>query len=152
MSLWPADKGDADFKLRRYHFPLRNYKSTVPWKRNLCQFLWKTNIWIQKKLCIERLQEDIFVKTDNWLSLTQQACAYLVCNRKRIIKKYRWSFCGDEYFVVSELKASGQDFHICDCPKLLLVQFENDSPRSFPRSAYPDFLGSGYLWARKFKS
>ena len=75
-----------------------------------------------------------------------------MAHKKEILKKYRWSFCGDEYFVASELYGAKEHFEICDTPKLLYVDFIKDSPRSIPLGEYDSLKGTGYLWARKFTS
>lgn len=148
MRFWPEDPGDADFKLRRYHFPLRHYKFGSTFRRRLCQLTWRVVIKVQKVLGIRHMKAERFFKTDNWVSLTEESRRYLVENKDRILKKYRWSFCGDEYFAASELKA--REFPIHDCQKLLYVEFQYDTPKSFPLADYPELQKTGFWWARKF--
>ena len=50
MRRWADDPGDADFKLRRYHFPLGHYKYGSPGQRRLCQLAWQVVIKVQKIL------------------------------------------------------------------------------------------------------
>ena len=150
MRFWPDDPGDADFKLRRYHFPLGHYKYGSPFQQRLCQLIWQCVIKVQKVLGIRHLKEGSFIKTDNWLSLTEEACKYLVQNKMPILKKYRWSFCGDEYFVASELALHSDLFKIFDCKSLLHVVFQYDTPRAFTLDEYPLLQSTGYWWARKF--
>ncbi len=47
------------------------------------------------------------------------------------MKKYKWSFCGDEFFVASELATLPDQFKLHDCKNLLYVVFQYDTPRSF---------------------
>lgn len=148
MRFWPEDPGDADFKLRRFHFPLRHYKFGSALSRRLCQLTWQVVIKAQKISGIRHMKAERFFKTDNWVSLTEKSCRYMVESRDRILKKYRWSFCGDEYFAASELKV--REFNIYDCQKLLYVEFQYDTPRSFPLADYPELQKTGYWWARKF--
>lgn len=150
MRFWDNDPGDADFKLHRYHFPLRHYKFGSPLQRRLCQFTWQGVIKVQKMLGIRHLKENHFVKTDNWLSLSENACRYLVSEKDRILKKYKWSFCGDEYFVASELVAKPEEFTIYDCKNLLYVEFRKDTPKTFSLHDYTQLQATGYWWARKF--
>lgn len=152
MRFWPQDDGDADFKLRRYHFPIRGFKSPNRFRRSICQFTWKCVLKVQKMLGIRHLQKERFFKTDNWLSLTEDAARYLVTRKKEILKKYRWSLCGDEYFVASELRAAGNRFEIYDFPRLLYVDFILDSPRLLSMADYSELSKTGYLFARKFSS
>jgi len=147
---WQEDAGDADFKLRRYHFPLRHFKYGSSFQRLLCQNTWNFIIKVQKILGIRHWKDEKFIKTDNWLSLSEDDCQYLIMHRKEILDKYRWSFCGDEYFVASELAKGGKSFY--SFPKLLYVEFQGDTPRTFNISYLPVLQSSDYLWARKFSS
>lgn len=147
---WADDPGDADFKLHRYHFPLRDYKSVYANRRRLCQLTWQVVIKIQKILGIRHLEEHTFCKTDNWMSLSESACSFLVTRKDRILQKYHWSFCGDEYFAASELMASPTAFKFFDCQKLLYVEFQKDTPRIFSLTDYSKLQESGFFWARKF--
>lgn len=150
MRFWAEDPGDADFKLRRYHFPLRHYKFGSHFQQRRCQLTWQGIIKIQKVLGIRHYKESTFIKTDNWLSLTEKACSYLVQNKMSILKKYKWSFCGDEFFVASELATLPDQFKLHDCKNLLYVVFQYDTPRSFTLDEYPQLQSTGYWWARKF--
>ena len=150
MRFWADDPGDADFKLRRYHFPLRHYKFGSPLRQRLCQLTWQVVIKIQKVFGIRHLTGERFVKTDNWLSLSDNACRYLVQEKDRILKKYKWSFCGDEYFIASELATHPEQFKLYDCENLLYVEFLKDTPRTFMLDDYSRLQRSGYWWARKF--
>lgn len=149
---WAPNERDMDFKIHRYHFPLRAYKSGSAFRRTLCQRSWQAVLKVQKILGIRHLTDQRFYKTDNWLSLTEEASRYLVGHRRDILKKYRWSFCGDEYFAVSELKRSGVPFQFFDCQNLLHVVFHGDTPCTYLFSDIPALKESGCLWARKFTS
>jgi len=152
MRFWQEDAGDADFKLRRYHFPLQHYKFGNPLQQRFCQLTWKCVIKIQRILGIRHLKDVSFIKTDNWLSLTEGACTYLVKHKMTIVRKYRWSFCGDEYFAASELTALPEQFKLFNCVNLLYVVFQHDTPRSFALDEYSQLQGTGYWWARKFST
>lgn len=151
MRFWKPNEGDADFKLRRYHFPMRHFK--VPghaFCRAVETFIWRAALKVQKVFGIRHLRHVDFRKTDNWMSLTERGARFLVDNRARILRKYRWSFCGDEYFAATELCAEKDRFDILDDQQLLYVEFLGDTPRSFAVDAYPRLQETRYLWARKF--
>lgn len=152
MRLWVDDPGDADFKLRRYHFPLGHYKYGDSFQRRLCQLTWQAIIKIQKVLGIRHLKDEQFIKTDNWISLSEQGCRYLVEHREAILRKYSWSFCGDEYFAATELATQGKRFHFYDCQDLLHVEFQGDTPRTFSLTELPKLQQTGCWWARKFSN
>ena len=151
MRFWKRDDGDADFKLRRYHLPMRHFKTPGhAFQRALETFCWKACLKVQKVCGIRHLRQMDFRKTDNWMSLSEKGCRYLVEHRAEILRKYRWSFCGDEYFAASELLACGDAFDILDEQRLLHVEFLGDTPRTFPLEAYTGLQQTGCLWARKF--
>lgn len=151
VRFWPEDAGDADFKLRRFHFPIRDFKSPVRWRRNLCQRIWTAVLKVQKILGIRHLRSCNFRKTDQWLSVTEVACNYLVRHKDNILKKYRWAFCPDEYFVASELLSHrDHPFRFYDCQQLLFVEFDRESPKLIPLSQLKELRETPYWWARKF--
>ena len=151
MRFWEADEGDADFKLRRYHYPMRYFKSAGhPVRKAVDSFIWKALLKIQKALGIRHHIRCHFQKTDNWMSLSETGCAYLVRHKDEILRKYRRSFCGDEYFAATELLTQPETIRILDCQNLLHVEFLGDTPRSFPLSKYAAIQKTGAWWARKF--
>ena len=150
LRFWPKDEGDADFKLRRYHFPIWDFKSSNNARRSVCQFTWKCVLKDKKVFGIRHHKQEQFLKSDNWLSLTDAAAKYIVPRKKEILKKYRWSLCGDEYFVATELHLAGNNFRINNCQNLLYVDFVNDSPKTLSLTDYPVLCKTDYLFARKF--
>lgn len=148
---WKRDDGDADFKLRRYHLPMRHFKTPGhAFSRAVETFCWKACLKVQKVFGIRHLRQMDFQKADNWMSLTEQGARFLVQDRRRILRRYKWSFCGDEYFAPSELLARGDTFDIFDYQQLLYVEFLGDTPRTFPFEAWSGLRETGCLWARKF--
>ena len=151
MHFWDHDEGDADFKLRRYHYPMRYFKSPGHRIRKVMDnMIWRVLLKAQKVLRIRHHIECNFRKTDNWLSLSERGCRHLVRSKDMILKKYRWSFCGDEYFVATELLSTAETFQLYDCKNLLYVKFIGDTPMSFPLAALSTLHNTGFLWARKF--
>lgn len=150
MRFWEEDKGDADFKIRRYHFPVRNLKSPRTALRKLSQWMWTAVLKVQKTLGIRHYTAEEFRKTDQWLSLTEKACRYLVGHTEYLLHKYKWAFCPDEYFIASELMKDPGTFTIYDCPGLLHVEFVHESPKVFSLGDYARLQETGCFWARKF--
>lgn len=150
MRIWPEDAGDADFKLRRYHF-FRSFENN---RRKtfgiMAHLLYLALMRVQILLGLHRRKREWFVKSDNWVSLTNNAVSYLVRNKKEILRKYKYTFCGDEYFVASELFSNADKFKIHDMQNLLYVEFVRANPRSFPLNEYQRLCETGYVFARKF--
>lgn len=149
MNIYQPTEWQIDLKLRRYHFFIRNYQSSHRVRRSLSQYFWRANMAVQKLFGIRHNTGCDFVKSDNWLSLTEKAVSYLVTHKKSIFKKYRFSFCGDEYFAGSELSEAGE-YKILNENKLLYTVFGNANPKTLTVEDYDDMVGSDCLFARKF--
>lgn len=152
LRFWERVAVEEDFKMRRFHYPIRDFNSPCRLRRQACRTVWRASLWVQKRLGIRHFRRENFCKADQWVSLTEQSCRFFVDNRERILKKYRWTFCPDEFFVPTELTAhpeAGAYFHY---PQLLYAEFGDDSPRTFPLEAYEELKKTGCLWARKFKA
>ena len=151
MHLWEQDERDVGNKLQRYNFFVNGFSSPTAWIRKFSQFCWSVTQKIQKCLKVMRFPGFTFFKSDNWVSLTEQATEYLVAHAGEIERKYRYSYCGDEYFVATELINAG-GFKIVDTEKLLKVDFDRYNPRVFTMDDYNSLAASDCLFARKFSS
>ena len=127
-------------KMRRYNLFLGH------------SFLWRAAIAVQRILHIERNKGKEFYKAANWVSLTQEAMDYILAHKQEILKTYKYSFCGDEYFVPSELMASQLKDKVYNYDKYLLHNIGRANAETFTLADLPKLQESGYLFARKFTS
>jgi len=125
-------------KMRRYNLFLGH------------SFWWRAAIAVQRRLHIERNKGREFYKAANWVSLTQGAMDYVLTHKKEILKTYKYSFCGDEYFVPSELMASPLKDKIYSYDKYLLHNIGRANAQTFTLADLPKLQETGYLFARKF--
>jgi len=140
-------------KMRRLNLFIGGYQSKNAVLSRFCQFLWKSSIAIQRLLEITVNTGNCFYKASNWASFTQEAVEYLVTNKKRILKKYRYSFCGDEFFAPTELMESPLKDKILSDDKLLYCNIVKANAEALSvEKDYPRLLGNGYVFARKFVS
>ena len=137
-------------KMRRFNLFLRNYSSPDPPIKKLSQFLWKCSIAVQRLFGIEANRGKFFYKASNWLSLTEEAVQYLLSRKKEILKTYRYSFCGDEYFVPSELMASPLRDTLISDEHYLLHNIARSNASVYHISELEDLRKTEYLFARKF--
>ena len=149
LHLWPTDKRDIDNKLQRFNLFVRGFTSRFSCIRYASQGLWRCIQKFQKILRIRRFPSELFQKSDNWVSLTDSAVRYLVDHTEEIHKKYRFSYCGDEYFVATELCNRRDRFQIFDCA-ILKVDFERYNPKVYTIEDFDDLKSSPCLFARKF--
>ena len=137
-------------KVRRFNLFLNYYASPKSLLRSASQFLWKSAIAVQRALGIETNRRKVFYKASNWLSLTQEAAQHILSRKDTILKTYRWSFCGDEYFVPSELMASPLRDRILNNDQYLHREILRSTATTYHLSDIPDLAISGCLFARKF--
>lgn len=150
MRLYDYDAKDVLNKLSTFHFLIDWYNSDIHLIRSIVQKIWHYNLTLQRFLGVKRHKETMFHKADNWLTLSHEAVTYLVENRKRIIKKYSYSFCADEYFVPTELFACGERFHIVNCQNLLFVKFKGANAETLNLEDLETIKEQNFLFARKF--
>ena len=136
-------------KIHRYNLFLNNYSSTG-FSGKLSQFLWKSAIAVQRTLGIEANRGKSFYKSSNWLSLTQEAVNHILSREKVILKTYRYSFCGDEFFIPSELMASPLNDKIINSEKYLLHNISRSNASTYRLNEYDGLCETEYLFARKF--
>ena len=137
-------------KVRRYNLFLRNYASRNAFRRHLSQFLWKSAIALQRFLGIETNKGKTFYKASNWVSLTDGTVRYLLSRKKGILKTYRFSFCGDEFFAPSELMASPLKDTLVNEEHYLLHSIARSNAATYRLDEYDGLCGTAYLFARKF--
>lgn len=137
-------------KVRSYNLFLRHYSSPNDVQRKVSQFLWKSFVSIQRVLGIKCNRNTIFYKASNWLSLSQEAVDYILSREKEILKTYRYSFCGDEYFIPSELMASPLKDKVVNSEKYLLHNIYRSNASTYRLNEYEGLCETGYLFARKF--
>lgn len=148
LKLWPYDDGDVSFKLKRYHCFVRGCYSTSYLCKKVANFGWRLMLNVQTVFGMTRHKNIEFQKSDQWCVLSREAVAFLIKEQSRIMRKYRHTFCSDEYVIGTELKAAG--LPLDNCPNLLYVEFCGPSPRSFKLSDYEKLQKKDYLFARKF--
>ena len=136
-------------KVRRYNLFLRSYASDG-FIGKTAQFLWKVSHAIQRSLGIEINQGCVFYKASNWLSLTQEAAEYIISKETVILKTYRYSFCGDEFFIPSELIASPLKDNVINSEKYLLHNISRSNASTYSLNEFDGLCDTEYLFARKF--
>src|SRR5690606_19057756 len=94
-----TDSYEANFKVNRLHFFVRNYRSPHIFIERTAQLLWDISLKSQYKLNIQRKEPNVRIKANNWVSLTESAVKHIIQQKKQTLKMFRYSFCGDAFFV-----------------------------------------------------
>lgn len=146
-----TNEEEIDAKIRRYNFFAKYMMSG---KNRYCykvgRFLWNLILKPQKILNIKRYKKEHFYKASQWCSLTCDAIEYLLANREDILRKYRYTFCADEFFVLSELMNSCLKEKCLFDMNILKVEFVASTPRIYNETDWEELMQSGCLFARKF--
>lgn len=152
MGICKDDAYQETLKMRRYNLFLKNFQAASAAKSKISQFLWKSAIAVQRILGIETNRGREFYKASNWLSLTEEAVQYILSRKEEILRVYRYTFCGDEYFVPSELMSSPLKDRIISHEQYLLQEMGRANATAFPLEALDGMKDSACLFARKFMS
>ena len=147
----PNDDSQTILKMHRYHFFVRNFMHKNPAIKRLDQLLWRFCIYVQKKLCIYRNMERSYHNAANWVCVTEHCVAYLLSIRTDVLRRYRFTLCGDEFFIPSELENSPFKECVRYEDRLLKCDFGGKAnPRVYHRDDYESLIHSNCLFARKF--
>ena len=146
------DSYEVNLKMRRYNCFLKNFASHNQFIKESSQFLWKAAIALQRVFRITRNDSRVYYKARNWVSLTEEAVLFILSREKQILHDYRFSFCGDEFFVPSLLMDSPLKNRIIASDCLLLCQMIQANAKCFPLSERQTLADSKFLFARKFTS
>lgn len=141
-----TDEYEIDLKVRRMNICTGTFAHS-----SLAQLLWKASNWIQQLFGIKRFSGQHFYKASNWCSLSGDVVTYVINNSASIMTQYKWSFCGDEFFLPSILMSSDYSDSIDWRKDYLYMNFNNSSnPKVLDDADYQGIVDSGCLWARKF--
>ena len=142
----------TDLKMNRYNLLTKTFADPHPLVARVSQIVWHLAHRLQRALHIRRFSKDTYAYASNWVSITPEAIRYLVDNKARIIQKYRYTFCGDEYFVPTELLQSTLTWEIHYEKRLLLHEIKTAHAKTYTEEDFSLLLNSECLFARKFSS
>lgn len=143
------------FRMRfdQYHL-LQN--TVVGKKRNLWKYIDFASCYVQKMFGVRRFSDkEQLQKHINWVSLTDEAVAVLVSRKESILKRYRWTYCCDEVFVLAELRDSPLKNTISKVGNLRFMEWQwfskhDSSPRAIGMEDWDALRQPHILFARKF--
>lgn len=137
-------------KLRHYNLFTRRLAYGSARSRVAFQRLWRVSHRIQDFFKIRRNEGIEYYKASNWVSLSEEAVEYLLNKEVEIRKVFRWSFCGDEFFVPTMLKSSHLEKYMVSSDKLLKQQMGDANPKVYTMEDFDNLVESGCMFARKF--
>ena len=140
----------SDLKMNRYNFFTAYFAHANKFINRSAQIGWRLTHIVQRYLNIRRYSRSDYQYGSNWVSLTPDAVSYLLSIRKDVKKRYKYTFCGDEYFVPTELAASGLNFTIEYNEYLLKHNIGRANAKVYRMQDYRELAQSACLFARKF--
>lgn len=151
LMMMPTNEQEIGLKMKRYHFFIKCFLHRIPLLKQLDQYCWLAMIRMQRLLKITRNRGISFVKASQWVSLSSDSVTYLLENKKKILRRYQYTFCADEFFIASELSQQENNM-LFDCRNLLKCDFVGISPREYAVNDFKEIMESGCFFARKFSA
>lgn len=139
-------------KIRNYNFFMKWYASGMFLSRLFSQLFRRISCFLQKVFKIWRYRGIAFFKASNWASFPEEALSFLLSNEMVVLKRYRMTFCGDEFFAPTELMNSEFHDRIVNGTSILYQVFGEASPRILICDDFDAIQQSGCLFGRKFSS
>lgn len=137
-------------KVRRYNFFTRTYAYGPMPVQRISQILCTVLNTLQKKCKIERNRGIEFLRGANWTVLSQKGVAYMLSEKKRVLKIFKYSFCGDEYFVPTMISMSDELRNtLRRTDELIHQEIIRANARVFTEKDLPELLVSNCLFVRK---
>ena len=137
-------------KIRRWNLFTKSYAYGAHWKRRLYQILNERCIRLQAFWNIYRNKDLKLYQAANWVSLSDEAVRYILSNEKEINQLFKYTFCGDEYFVPTILMASSLKDTLISPKNILFQDMGAANARTLTLADCDDIINSDCLWARKF--
>jgi len=148
----PVNEYQTDLKMHRYNFFMRQYQHPNALISRCAQLCWRMAIKVQRILQIRRNKNETFKTAANWVSLTKSGVGEILAKKQAVLKKYRFTLCGDEWFVPTELENSSLKSNVLYYDKLLNHSIERFSAKTWHTGDFDELMRSGCLFARKFGS
>ena len=148
----PTSEGEIALKIRKYNLFTNGFASSSSLSKWFSQKSWNLLIYMQRLFHIRRHSAFSYMKASNWVSVTGNCVAFLLSKKKNIFNKYRYTLCGDEFFIPSELGNSNYKFNVLYYDKLLKCNFKGVNPCIYTSLDYDELIHSQCLFARKFSN
>lgn len=140
-------KKEIRSKLGKYHIGISWLNSPCKLKSMLSRIVWLGCSRLQRGW-IKRNYSFFNGKYSQWVSLSESALPIVLNAKKRILKQFRFTFCGDELFIPSILHHEGIKYR--SDPKLLFTECFDISPKILSIEDFDCLCNSQCLFGRKF--
>ncbi len=145
FAIMPFSEEELIRKGNRLNLMMKSFSTNVT-----AQKIWRLGIRIQELIHFKINKKTKFIKASNWVSLTDKAIKYLLENQSKILKKYKYSMCGDELFIPTELALSNKKFTMKFLEDYLYHKVGDANSTVLTMDDYTQIQQSKALFARKF--
>lgn len=150
LSYLDTNNYEINLKLRQYHLFSKYFVSNLPLIKKTFGLFWHICLRLQYILRIKKPPINVSLKANNWVSLTNDAVGLLLEYKNHILLRFKWSFCGDEFFVPYLLQNNTEKISMKNEKHLLYSVFGRANVRNLTINDRKHLLNSEYLFARKF--
>lgn len=152
----PASANDEE-RVNKIHLFPKSFR-TADHKQKYIYKIRKHFINIQKAIHYNHFKQPmVLMKGPTWVSITHELVGYLLSKEKETLLQYKFSFCGDEFFLQTIVgnspfynriykKSEGNDNVSC----LRHIDWMRGEPYVFRSNDYDELILSNRLFARKF--
>lgn len=144
-------------RVMKYFILTSYYKYNNKYIVRITDIIREAFLSFQDKFNYQRKEDIIFMKGSEWLSITPSLVSILLEKKDFILKRFKYTSCGDEHFVQSILWNSVLkkviycfDDEYIGCMRL--IDWERGWPYIWRSSDYEELKNSEKLFARKFGS
>ncbi len=137
-------KKKARVRVMRYHLLTRYYKSHP--------FLAHVNKYLALFLSfLKRPDSYTWASGPNWFSITQECAEVVLAHEKEIKERFRFTFCGDEFFLQSLIASTPRLMEkVGEGDSKRLIDWKRGKPYVWRLSDKEEIAASDAFFARKF--
>ena len=144
-------------RVKFYHFFIKGFKSKIKFYSYFCEKTHNLLLKFQKVLKINRISKKQKVAYGSqWFSITDALARYVIENKKRILKRYKWTLCSDEMFLQTLVFESKFYKYIYKKSNfnsnLRYIDFERGNPYTFCDENFDEIMDSGCFFVRKLST
>ena len=145
-------------RVKYYHLFGGNLRSRSKLIKFISKKLYYNFLKIQRLLRVNRIKNKEYMFGANWFSITDELARYIVSNKKKIEKEYKYTSCADELYLQTLIMNTkfydnlylkkNDDYKAC----MRCIDWTRGEPYTFRKEDFNMLMDSGMFFARKFSS
>ncbi|WP_455637988.1 beta-1,6-N-acetylglucosaminyltransferase [Parabacteroides sp.] len=144
-------------RMLKYYILTRYYRCNNKMLNIIMRIIRRICSISQDLLHYRRNENMVYCKGANWVSITSDLVSVLLQNKDFILKRFKYTYCGDEFLVQSILWNSALKDNIYNLDDEFLgcmrfIDWERGEPYVWKNEDFEELKSSEKLFARKFSS